>query len=152
MDLRATIASQAIFAMNLPATLVRCRANELSLQYDLVLGADTERSPTTSSRFFTLLLTVTGVGPKVALAIVGVWAATFLLSRYTSVASIVSAVALPVLTVVLGYPLEVEIFAGFTGAGIVLLHRANLRRLRAGTENRFRGLRRPNGPANQATL
>ena len=92
------------------------------------------------------------VCPWVALAIVGVWAATFLLSRYTSVASIVSAVALPVLTVVLGYPLEVEIFAGFTGAGIVLLHRANLRRLRAGTENRFRGLRRPNGPANQATL
>ena len=34
-------------------------------------------------------------------------------------------------------------FATVTGAAVIFLHRANLRRLRAGTENRFRGLRRP---------
>ena len=79
----------------------------------------------------------------VALAVGGIWIATFLLSRYTSLASVVSAIALPVLTVVLGYPWPVIAFASCTGAGIVFLHRANLRRLRAGTENRFRGLRRP---------
>jgi glycerol-3-phosphate acyltransferase PlsY len=78
-----------------------------------------------------------------ALAVGGIWLATFLLSRYTSLASVVSAVALPVLTVALGYPWPVIAFASVTGATIVFLHRANLRRLRAGTENRFRGLRRP---------
>ena len=34
------------------------------------------------------------------------------------------------------------VFAGLTGAAVVFLHRANLSRLRAGTESRFRGLRR----------
>jgi acyl phosphate:glycerol-3-phosphate acyltransferase len=79
----------------------------------------------------------------VALAVGGIWIATFLLSRYTSLASVVSAVALPVLTVAFGYPWPVIGFTSLTGAAIVFLHRANLRRLRAGTENRFRGLRRP---------
>ena len=82
------------------------------------------------------------VCPWVALVVAGIWAATFLLSRYTSLASIVSAVALPVMTVVFGYPWPVIAFAGITGAAVVFLHRGNLRRLRAGTENRFRGLRR----------
>ncbi len=79
----------------------------------------------------------------VALAVGGIWIATFLLSRYTSLASVVSAIALPVLAVAFGYPWPVIAFASVTGASIVFLHRANLRRLRAGTENRFRGLRRP---------
>jgi glycerol-3-phosphate acyltransferase PlsY len=78
-----------------------------------------------------------------ALAVGVIWLATFLLSRYTSLASVVSAVALPVMTVVLGYPWPVIAFAALACAAIVFLHRANLRRLRAGTENRFRGLRRP---------
>src|SRR4051794_34935435 len=76
-----------------------------------------------------------------ALAVGVIWAATFLLSRYTSLASVVSAVALPVLTVAFGYPWPVIVFNCLTAAAIVFLHRANLRRLRAGTENRFRGLR-----------
>ena len=82
------------------------------------------------------------VCPWVALVVAGIWAATFLISRYTSLASIVSAFALPVMTVVFGYPWPVIAFAGITGAAVVFLHRGNLRRLRAGTENRFRGLRR----------
>jgi acyl phosphate:glycerol-3-phosphate acyltransferase len=77
-----------------------------------------------------------------ALAVGAIWLATFLLSRYTSLASVVSAIALPALTVAFGYPWPVIAFASVTGAAIVFLHRANLRRLRAGTENRFRGLRR----------
>jgi acyl phosphate:glycerol-3-phosphate acyltransferase len=78
-----------------------------------------------------------------ALAVGGIWLVTFLLSRYTSLASVVGAVALPVMTVLLGYPWPVIAFASLAAAAIVFLHRANLRRLRAGTENRFRGLRRP---------
>ncbi len=41
--------------------------------------------------------------------------------------------------VAFGYPTPVIGFAGLTGAAVVFLHRGNLRRLRAGTENRFRG-------------
>lgn len=78
----------------------------------------------------------------VALAVAGIWIVTFLVSRYTSLASILGAVALPVLTFAIGYPTSVEIFALFTGVAVIFLHRTNLRRLRAGTEHRFRGLRR----------
>ena len=74
----------------------------------------------------------------VALAVGGIWLVTFALSRYTSLASIVSAFALPVAAVAIGYPLPVVCFAALTGAAIVFLHRSNLRRLRDGTENRFR--------------
>jgi glycerol-3-phosphate acyltransferase PlsY len=62
--------------------------------------------------------------------------------RYTSLASIVSALALVPFTVLFGYPDVVIGFCAFTAAAVILLHRSNVRRLRAGTENRFRGLRR----------
>ena len=42
------------------------------------------------------------VCPWVALAVAALWAVTFLLSRYTSLSSIVSAIALPVLAVAFG--------------------------------------------------
>jgi acyl phosphate:glycerol-3-phosphate acyltransferase len=77
-----------------------------------------------------------------ALALGAIWIATFVLTRYTSVASVASAVSLPVLVIAFGYPWPVIAYAVLTGAAIIFLHRANLRRLRAGTENRFRGLRR----------
>ena len=82
------------------------------------------------------------VCPWVALAAAGTWVATFLLSRYTSLASVVSAIALPVFAVAFGSPWPVIAFAAVAGASVIVLHRSNLRRLRAGTENRFRGLRR----------
>jgi glycerol-3-phosphate acyltransferase PlsY len=82
------------------------------------------------------------VCPWVALAIGGVWAAILLISRYTSVASISSAFALPLVAFAIGYPAAVIVFCALAGAAIVFLHRTNLSRLRAGTENRFR-LRRP---------
>jgi acyl phosphate:glycerol-3-phosphate acyltransferase len=81
------------------------------------------------------------VAPWVALTVGVFWVLVFALSRYTSVASVLAAVALPVAAVALGYPLAVIVFAAVTGLAIVFLHRSNLRRLRAGTENRF-GLRR----------
>jgi acyl phosphate:glycerol-3-phosphate acyltransferase len=82
------------------------------------------------------------VCPWVALAVAATWILVFLVSRYTSLASIVSAVALPVYAVVFDSPWPVIAYASCAGAGIIVLHRSNLRRLRAGTENRFRGFRR----------
>jgi acyl phosphate:glycerol-3-phosphate acyltransferase len=82
------------------------------------------------------------VCPWVALAAVALWIVMFVVTRYTSVASIAAALSLPVFAVAFGYPTAVIVFAGLTGAAVIFLHRANLSRLRAGTESRFRGLRR----------
>ena len=78
------------------------------------------------------------VAPWVALVAVGVWAAFFFATRYVSVASICSALTLPALAAAFGYSTPVIAFCGFATAGVLLLHRGNLRRLRAGTENRAR--------------
>jgi glycerol-3-phosphate acyltransferase PlsY len=80
---------------------------------------------------------VIAVAPWVALTVAAIWMITFGLTRYTSVASILAAVALPIAAVAFGYPPEVIAFCGISTLAIVWLHRGNLRRLRAGTENRF---------------
>jgi len=82
------------------------------------------------------------VAPWAALAVAAIWLVAFGLTRYTSVASIVAALALPIAAVAFGYPTEVIVFTVIAALAIVWLHRGNLRRLRAGTENRFR-VRRP---------
>ena len=78
-----------------------------------------------------------GVAIFVALTALAVWLVTFILLRYASVASIVAGIALPVFAAVYGYPLSVILFGAAAAVAILYLHRANLRRLRAGTEHRF---------------
>jgi glycerol-3-phosphate acyltransferase PlsY len=82
------------------------------------------------------------VAPWVGLATVGIWILVFLATRYASVASIVAAVLTPVLGGLLGEPWPVNVFASLAAAAVIVLHRANLSRLRAGTESRFRLRRR----------
>jgi len=79
-----------------------------------------------------------GVAVWVALIGAGVWIVSFVLLRYASVASILAGIALPVAAVLLGYPTPVVVFGALAALAILFLHRANLGRLRAGTENRFR--------------
>ena len=86
------------------------------------------------------------LGPILASVGLVVWLAVFLTSRYSSVASIVTALALPLVALLLREPWPVVAFAAAAGAVVVFLHRANIARLRAGTENRFefrRGSRQP---------
>jgi len=78
-----------------------------------------------------------GVAVWVALTAGLVWLVSFFLFRYASVASILAGIALPVAAVAFGYPAPVIVFAVAAAVAILFLHRANLRRLRAGTENRF---------------
>jgi glycerol-3-phosphate acyltransferase PlsY len=85
-----------------------------------------------------------GVAPLVALTAGIVWLVTFLLVRYASVASIVGGIALPVAAAIYGYPLSVILFGVGAAAAILFLHRANLQRLRAGTESRFHWRRTAN--------
>ena len=78
-----------------------------------------------------------GVAPIVGGIGAGVWLLVFGLTRYASVASIVSALTLPIWAWVIGYPWPVIVFAGVAGAAVLVLHRANLGRLVRGEEPRF---------------
>jgi glycerol-3-phosphate acyltransferase PlsY len=77
------------------------------------------------------------VAPLVALVGAVVWCALFLVFRYASVASMGAGIALPVVAWAFGEPWPVIVFASLTGGVVVVLHRANIRRLREGTESRF---------------
>jgi glycerol-3-phosphate acyltransferase PlsY len=86
--------------------------------------------------------TLFGVAPLLALVAGVVWIATFLIFRYASVASMVSAASIPVLAWALGEPWPVIAFGVCAALAVVILHRANIRRLFDGTENRFELRRR----------
>ena len=87
-----------------------------------------------------------GVAPVVGAVGAGVWIVVFLAFRYASLASIVGAVSLPAAAVLLDEPWPVIAFAGGAAAAVLVLHRANIGRLRAGTENRFNFRRRASAP------
>lgn len=77
------------------------------------------------------------VAPFVATSALGIWIVLFLLLRYASVASIAAALSLPLLAWLYGEPWPDIVFGGGAAVAVLLLHKANIRRLRAGTENRF---------------
>ena len=79
-----------------------------------------------------------GVAPVVGAVGAGVWIVVFLVFRYASLASIAAALSVPVAAVLLGEPWPVIAFASCAAAAVLVLHRANIARLRAGTENRFK--------------
>jgi glycerol-3-phosphate acyltransferase PlsY len=83
-----------------------------------------------------------GVAPVVGGIGAGVWILAFLVLRYASVASMLAACSLPVVSVLIGEPWPVIAFAVVAAAAVVVLHRANIRRLLSGTESRF-SFRRP---------
>ena len=78
------------------------------------------------------------VAPVVGGIGAAVWIVTFLLFRYASLASILASASLPVIAALLGEPWPVIVFGALAFLDVLLLHRANIARLRAGTENRFR--------------
>ena len=78
-----------------------------------------------------------GVAPLLGIIGLGTWLVLFLLTRYASVASIGTALALPFVGLALGEPWPVLAFAAAAAVAVVVLHRANIARLFRGTENRF---------------
>ena len=66
-----------------------------------------------------------------------VFAATLALTRYVSLGSLVASASLPVLAALFGAPVPVWAGAAFCAALIAVKHRANIARLRAGTESRI---------------
>jgi glycerol-3-phosphate acyltransferase PlsY len=96
-----------------------------------------------------MVATTGGVGLGLAtfasLAGAGVWIVVFLVTRYASVASMVSAATLPLFALLFGASWPVVAFTAGAALGIVLLHKSNIARLFRGTENRFE-LRRRRAP------
>jgi len=83
--------------------------------------------------------------PLAAALCLGIWILTFAAFRYASVASLVTAASLPVLSWAFGASWVVVGFGAATAAGVIVLHRTNVRRLLTGTEPRF--TRRSDAPA-----
>jgi glycerol-3-phosphate acyltransferase PlsY len=84
-----------------------------------------------------------GLAPLVGLVGILAWILVFALTRYASVSSILAAASLPVAALLLDEPWPVAVFSGAAFVGVLLLHRPNLARLRAGTETRVQLRRKP---------
>ena len=82
--------------------------------------------------------TFLGVAPALGLIGVAIWILTFVATRYASVASMVTAAALPFIGLALGEPWPVIAFAAISAVAVFVLHKGNIARLRSGTESRFR--------------
>ena len=83
-----------------------------------------------------------GLMPMVSLGVLLLWAIVFKASGYVSLASIVAAVALPLLAGVAqwagwAYGWPCVGFAVIAALLVLVRHRSNIQRLRAGTESRF---------------
>jgi len=89
----------------------------------------------------TLAGTVLSLFPPLVFVSFGVvWIAVFLISRYTSLASISAVVALPIAAHLIVAKTDLPLLLGFSvlmAALAIWLHRANIARLLNGTENRF---------------
>jgi acyl phosphate:glycerol-3-phosphate acyltransferase len=84
----------------------------------------------------------TGLMPLPSLAALAVWGVAFKATGYVSLASILAAVALPTFAAGAQYAgwgcgWPAVAFAAAAGVLVIVRHRANIQRLRAGTENRF---------------
>jgi glycerol-3-phosphate acyltransferase PlsY len=77
-----------------------------------------------------------GVAPAVGGLALAVWILVFVAFRYPSLASMVSAVSLVLWSWLLGYPWPVTAFGAVAAVGVIVLHRANVKRLLRGEENR----------------
>lgn len=89
----------------------------------------------------TSLGVIIGLMPLASVIVFAIWGVVFKLTRYVSLASIVGAVALPLIVLALGFlgpdPGRVNLYFSIAAAALVVYgHRANIARLRQGTENR----------------
>jgi glycerol-3-phosphate acyltransferase PlsY len=66
-----------------------------------------------------------------------VWVVTFYATRYVSLGSILAAVAVPLASWLRGNPVPLNLVVTALGLFVIIRHRENIRRLLAGTENKF---------------
>jgi acyl phosphate:glycerol-3-phosphate acyltransferase len=100
--------------------------------YSCFLGFDGGKGVATALGVFL------GLAPSAAAVVLVIFGVTVVLWRYVSVASLIAAVALPFVLVALDYGRPTVVSGLVIAALVVLRHRDNIRRLRFGTEPRFR--------------
>ena len=83
------------------------------------------------------------VAPLAALCVVLLWGTLFIATRYSSIASLSSCIAMPLLAFGFGAPAPVLVFLTCACVAVIVFHRKNVGRLLHGTENRFGFSRRP---------
>jgi len=89
----------------------------------------------------TSLGVVIGLVPLAAVISFAIWASVLFTSRYVSLASIIAAIAVPIIVAFTASPADktpLLVFTMLAASLIVLRHRANIQRLLNGTENRFK--------------
>jgi glycerol-3-phosphate acyltransferase PlsY len=74
--------------------------------------------------------------PEACAVTLAIWGIVFVSTRYVSVASIVAAVVLPVAVWVFGYGTRMTLVMTAMAVLAIYKHKANIRRLLEGTENR----------------
>lgn len=75
--------------------------------------------------------------PLASVILFAIWIVVAVVSRYTSLASITSAVVATPLVWAMGYPAADVVFTAIAAIAVVVLHRGNIRRLATGTERRI---------------
>ena len=88
-----------------------------------------------------------GIAPGAVAVGIACWAATFLATRYVSVASILASIAIPVYAWAARRPGDWLVPVALTLLGVlgIVRHRTNIARLASGTEHRF-GFRKKGAP------
>lgn len=85
----------------------------------------------------TSLGVIIGLNPLIAAISFGIFIVVLAISKYVSLASIATAIAVPVLMVLFRQSTSFMIFAALMGSFVVLKHRSNIGRLAKGTEARW---------------
>ena len=80
--------------------------------------------------------TILGLAPLLGLGLFGLWWVVALISRYTSLAAMVTMVSGPFVFLFFGQPLPYVIYTFVGGALVIWLHRGNVRALLNGTERK----------------
>jgi glycerol-3-phosphate acyltransferase PlsY len=131
--LKGGVASLAVLRLTgSPATgALAAMAAVIGHMFPVWLGGKGGKGVATGAGAFLPLAPLAGVAALLSFPV------TLALTRYVSVASMVGTLTLAVACVLFGYPRSVALAALASGTLVVWRHRANLRRLAAGTENRM---------------
>jgi len=80
---------------------------------------------------------IIGVAPKIFLIALAIWIIVFAWKRYVSLASIVSAVSIPVMLAAMSYPPSFVLITSIICGITIYRHYSNIKRLVRGEEGRF---------------